>query len=312
MLFFPYKVDINLRRLPLVTILICIICSVVYYFQYKNTLLVERSAIKFCEQANKEKLFGIVVEKITPPKSVRNCAKLIYSIHVSDNPEQKIASMADDYHVFDALNFARGKTLVVNILNEQYTKFQKHAPGSMTRQLYYVPQSFSFPKMLTAAVSHSSITHLLGNLFFFFAFAASVEIIVGMFAFSLIILSLAIGTNLSYSIAMFANSDALPTLGLSGVVMGMIGLFVFLLPTARIRCLFWFLVIVRIFRIPAWILAAWFVGWDVFQLYYTQGDSNVNVVAHVSGASIGLLVGILFYRNKRPIITPSKRLRKPV
>jgi len=308
MLFFPYKVDINLRRLPLLTILICIICLVVYYFQYKNNVVVERAALKFCE-ANKEKLFGVVVDKIIPPKTVRNCAKLIYSIHISEKPEQKIASLADDYHVFDSLNFSQGKALVINILTDEYTKFRKTAPRSLTSQLYYVPQSFSVVNMITASVSHGSVTHMLGNLFFFFAFAASVEIIVGMFAFSIIILSLAIGTNLSYSAVMFANTDALPTLGLSGVVMGMIGLFVFLLPTARIRCFFWFLVIVRIFRIPAWILAAWYVSWDVFQLYGAQGGSNVNVVAHVSGAAIGLMVGILFYRHRRPVITASKRLR---
>lgn len=310
MLFFPYKVDINLRRLPLLTILICIICMVVYYFQYKNNFLVERAAVKFCE-VNKEKLFGVVVEKITPPKTVRNCAKLIYSIHVSDKPQQKIASLADEYHVFDSLNFAQGKALVENILSEEYGKFQKTAPRSLTSQLFYAPQSFSLLHMLSASISHGGVMHLLGNLFFFFAFAASVEIVVGMFAFSLIVVTLAIGTNLSYSAVMFANPDALPTLGLSGVVMGMIGLFVFLLPTARIRCFFWLLVIVRILRVPAWVLAAWYVSWDVFQWFYTQGESNVNVVAHVSGAVLGLLVGVVFYRNKRPTITASKRLRKP-
>lgn len=92
--------------------------------------------------------------------------------------------------------------------------------------------------------------------------------------------------------------------------MGMIGLFVFLLPTANIRCFFWFLVIVRILRIPAWFLASWYISWDVFQLYNAQSGSNTNVVAHISGAVIGLLVGIIFYRHKRPVITASKRLRK--
>ena len=174
-----------------------------------------------------------------------------------------------------------------------------------------MPRSFSLTHMITAVFSHGNVTHLLGNLFFFFAFAASVEIIVGMFAFMVIIFSLAVGTNLAYSAVMFTYNAALPTLGLSGVVMGMIGLFVFLLPTANIRCFFWFLVIIRILRIPAWFLATWYIGWDVFQLYNAPGESNVNVVAHVSGALIGLLIGVIFYRHRRPVITASKRLRKP-
>jgi membrane associated rhomboid family serine protease len=310
MLFFPYKVDVNLKRLPLLTILVCVACLLVYYFQYTNNQTIERTAIKFCE-TNKEKLFGIVVEKITSAKTARNCAKLIYSIHVNDQPEQKISSLAENYHVFDSLNFAQGQSLVNTVLSEEYAKFKKNAPQSLTAQLYYVPGSFSFVHMITAVFAHGSVAHLLGNLFFFFAFAASVEIIGGMVAFTAIILALAIGTNLSYSAVMFANTEALPTLGLSGVVMGMIGLFVFLLPTANIRCFFWFLVIVRILRIPAWFLATWYIGWDVWQLYSAQSGSNINLVAHVSGAIIGFLIGVIFYRNKRPVITPSKRLRRP-
>lgn len=309
MLFFPYKVDINLKRLPLLTILVCLICLVVYYFQYKNNLIIEKAAIQFCK-SNNEKLFGVVVEKITAAKTARNCAKLLYSIHIDHKPEQKILSLSEDYHVFDALNFAQGKALVTSILNDEYSKFKKTAPPSLTARIYYVPASFSLTHMVSAVFAHGNVTHLLGNLFFFFAFAASVEIIVGMFAFSVIILSLAIGTNVTYSAVMFANTEALPTLGLSGVVMGMIGLFVFLLPTANIRCFFWFLVIVRILRIPAWFLASWYIGWDVFQLYRATSESNINLVAHVSGAAIGLLIGVLFYRNRRPTITASKRLRK--
>jgi membrane associated rhomboid family serine protease len=213
--------------------------------------------------------------------------------------------------VFDSLNFAQGQALVVTVLKEEYEKFKKTAPESFTAKLYYVPGSFSFDHMITAVFAHGNVTHLLGNLFFFFAFAASVEIIVGMLAFTTIILTLAVGTNLSYSAVMFANMEALPTLGLSGVVMGMIGLFVFLLPTANIRCFFWFLVIVRILRIPAWFLATWYIGWDILQLYLEHSGSNINLVAHVSGAVIGFFIGVLFYRNRRPVITASKRLRNP-
>ena len=310
MLFFPYKVDINLKRLPILTILVCIVCLVVYYFQYQNNRVIERAAIKYCE-SNKEKLFGVVVEKITGERSVRNCAKLIYSIHVSEAPQFKIQSLAEDYHVFDSLNFSQGQALVVSILDEEYAKYRKTVPQSLTSQLYYTPGSLSVRNMVSAAFAHGNLSHLLGNLFFFFAFAASVEIITGLFAFSVIVLALAIGTNLAYSAVMFTNPEALPTLGLSGVVMGMIGLFVFLLPTAKIRCFFWFLVIVRIFKIPAWFLAAWYISWDVFQLYSESGGSNVNLVAHISGAMIGFLLGVIFYRNKRPVITASKRLRRP-
>lgn len=310
MLFFPYKVDINLKRIPVITIMVCLLCLAVYYYQVTNNARIEQSAVKFCEN-NDEKLFAVIVKKITGANTARNCAKLLYSIHINPKPSQRIVSLAEEYHVFDAVNFAQGKELVNNILSKEYGKFRKSVPTSLTTQLYYAPRTFSVSNMVTAAFAHGSLSHLLGNLFFFFAFAASVEIIVGFLAFSLIVLSLAVGTNLSYSLVMFSNMEALPTLGLSGVVMGMIGLFVFLIPTARIRCFFWFIIIFRILRIPAWILAMWYIGWDLYQLYVAQSGTNINLVAHVSGALIGLAIGVIFYRNNRPMITASKRLRKP-
>lgn len=93
--------------------------------------------------------------------------------------------------------------------------------------------------------------------------------------------------------------NSVPTLGLSGVVAGMIGLFAYLAPHMRIRCCAFFVFFWRTFAVPAWVLAAWFVGWDVYNLFHDKGASNVNLVAHVSGAVIGFLTGVAFFRGAR-------------
>jgi membrane associated rhomboid family serine protease len=86
--------------------------------------------------------------------------------------------------------------------------------------------------------------------------------------------------------------------GLSGVVMGMIALFVFFIPMARVKCFLWLIVIYRRFAVPAWLLATWYIGWDIYALT-KSGNPGVNLVAHVSGAAIGFLVGVVFFRAKR-------------
>jgi membrane associated rhomboid family serine protease len=91
----------------------------------------------------------------------------------------------------------------------------------------------------------------------------------------------------------------MPTIGLSGVVMGVIGLFAYLAPTARIRCVLWLLVFWRVLRVPAWILALWYVGWDVYSLMHNDGSSHVNFVAHVSGAALGYLSGLVLFRKRK-------------
>jgi membrane associated rhomboid family serine protease len=108
------------------------------------------------------------------------------------------------------------------------------------------------------------------------------------------IATVAVSTSLAYSYSVAGTADAVPTLGLSGVVMGMIGFVAVVMPTLGIRCFFWFLLFVRRFSLPSLLLAAWFVGWDIYELHTQDPDSNTNYIAHVSGAATGALIGLVF------------------
>jgi hypothetical protein len=90
----------------------------------------------------------------------------------------------------------------------------------------------------------------------------------------------------------------LPTLGLSGVVMGMLALFVYFLPHARIRMFYWFIIYVGTVGIPAWFLAAWYIGGDFYSQVSGAGG-YVNFVAHLAGAALGFLIGVAIFRQKR-------------
>lgn len=310
MLFFPYKVDLDLRRIPLMTLLVCALCISIYYQQVSRDVAISHSAMQFCKQASDDRLLLLVVEKITGERSVKRCADTLMTIHSSAHPQQMINELASNAMEFETMSFKKGSDLINEVLYDKYSEFARQAPPSITAKLMYEPRSFEITKMLSAAFAHGSVMHLLGNLFFFFAFAASVEIILGSITFIAVVVALALGTHIIYSLVLFSDPNALPTLGLSGVVMGMIALFTFLIPTARIRCFFWFFFIVRIFVIPGWILALWYIGWDVFNLYSGGGTPNVNLIAHVSGAAIGLCMGIIFFRKQRPILRSSGRIRR--
>jgi membrane associated rhomboid family serine protease len=114
-----------------------------------------------------------------------------------------------------------------------------------------------------------------------------------------VLVILALGTHTVYSLAMMHNALALPTVGLSGVVMGVIALFVYFIPHARISCILWLIVFWYRFALPAWLLATWYVGWDLYAIFTTDGKGGVNLVAHLSGAALGLLLGATFFRQKR-------------
>ena len=52
-------------------------------------------------------------------------------------------------------------------------------------------------------------------------------------------------------------------------------------------------------QLLAWILAAWYVGWDIYSLTHDDGSSHTNFVAHVSGAAIGYLGGFALFRTRK-------------
>ncbi|MDH3468793.1 MAG: rhomboid family intramembrane serine protease, partial [Gammaproteobacteria bacterium] len=172
-------------------------------------------------------------------------------------------------------------------------------PPLKTKQLWYHPGSWDPVTMLTANFAHGGWDHVIGNLVFFFAFATAVELIVGSLSFAIVVLLMSFGTSISYSLAMASASDPLPTVGLSGVVMGMMALLTYLWPTGKIRCFWWFLIRFGTVAVPAWLLALWYIGFDVYHLLSEEEMGAVNLVAHVSGALIGLLLGMTWFRRRK-------------
>ena len=299
MLFFPFRVDLNFNRIPLLTILVCLVCIFVFIKQESSFDKMQNAANKYCQQKH-ERMFWLVIEKVYGERDIEACSHVFYHIHSNKNPKQRIDELVEQADKFNSRTEVSSRIIIRGMLEEKYRDFKlSGVKTDLTTQLMYEPHSYNLVNMITAAFAHGSWDHLLGNLFFFFAFAASVEMILGMLSYVLIFATLAVGTHLSYSLAMMNVNDALPTLGLSGVVMGMIGVFVYLMPKINIRCFFWFFVIFRIVKAPAWLLAAWYVSWDIYALYFSEDQSPINFIAHLSGATIGFGLGLIFLVERK-------------
>ena len=101
------------------------------------------------------------------------------------------------------------------------------------------------------------------------------------------------------TVSALASGNHYSTLGLSGVVMGMMGAFAYLLPSGKIRCYYWFVVIFGSIAIPAWAIAIWYIGGDIYKLFTAESHGVVNVMAHVTGGVAGYLFGVIFLRSVR-------------
>jgi membrane associated rhomboid family serine protease len=168
-----------------------------------------------------------------------------------------------------------------------------------TESLLYYPQSWNPFKMLTSALAHADFMHLLGNMIFYLAFAPALEILIDnklKYIWIMVFISFAVG--ISYSLSVVIGSDVpRPSLGFSGVVMGMIGLSAYMMPKARIKVLWWYIIAAKTFYVPAWILAICYIGLEIWTMLTASDYGGVNVVAHVAGGITGYLYGYLWLKE---------------
>jgi len=294
--------DSEKNGLPIFTLFICVICAFVYWNQYSKDTQHYNAVERFCSQDLDGGSISFLRD-VSHKESGNQCGDVFASIRNSEDSKAKITELAKQARPIGIFASKEDDyNYIHNRLDELFNKYDSKVPASLTGELVYDPKNLNLIKMVTSTFSHGDIFHLLGNLLFFYIFSASVELIVGSFVYLIFIGVSTIGTSLAYSYAMIGVEGALPTLGLSGVVMSTVAALGVMMPTARIRCFFWFFVYFKVFRVSALILALWYVGWDIYEMNKFGNDSYTNYVAHVSGAGVGVLIGIFYSLFRKDIL----------
>jgi membrane associated rhomboid family serine protease len=145
----------------------------------------------------------------------------------------------------------------------------------------------------TSMFMHGSWLHIIGNMLFLWIFGNNVEDAMGrgrFLAFYLAsglaaiaaqtIVTLWLGTN---------DAAAVPTLGASGAVSGVLGAYLVLLPTARVLTL----IFVVLLEVPAFLFLGFWFGFQLweggFSLVHPQAGGGVAFFAHIGGFAFGVL-----------------------
>jgi len=297
MLLLPYSSELRLAQIPYVTLAIILLCFAVYNAQESNRYATNKAITTFCEDINQQSANSNRNKFNYMPTNFRACVYFISLMH--DLPdlenwiEYNVAIFDDQYSLNDLEKYAEYEYY-------HYEKFRITAPVSLDSQLMFAPYTQNIFSMITSAISHADWMHVIGNLIFFFAFAPALELLSGnRLKFFIFMILISISCGISYSIISIVNNSPVPTLGLSGVVMGMIGFSAYMMPYARIRTLVWFMFFIRIISIPAWILAVWYVGWDTYDLFSRTDTGGVNLIAHVAGGFSGYIFAILMFKEQR-------------
>jgi membrane associated rhomboid family serine protease len=146
---------------------------------------------------------------------------------------------------------------------------------------------------------HGGWGHLLGNALFLWVFGNNIEDVMGGGRFLLFYLLCGLGAAASH--VLVDPRSILPTVGASGAISGVMGGYLLLFPSARVRMLFIFGIFFRVIPLPAWAVLLWWFALQVLAgLPQLAGvgdlSGGVAVWAHVGGFVAGVLLVRAFIR----------------
>jgi len=152
--------------------------------------------------------------------------------------------------------------------------------------LYYglVPAAFSWVNVFTSMFLHGGFMHVAGNMLYLWIFGDNVEDRMGHGRFLVFYLLCGVAAALAQTVT--APESAIPMVGASGAIAGVMGAYFVLYPHSRVLTLIFIVFYVNIVEIPAVV----FLGfWFLMQLL-----SGVGTLAASSGAEAG---GIAFWAH---------------
>lgn len=138
---------------------------------------------------------------------------------------------------------------------------------------------------------HAGLMHIAGNLLFLWIFGDNLEEQLGHGGF----LAFYLAAGLAAAGAQIAAepSSAVPMVGASGAIAGVMGGYLLLFPRARVDIVVIFIVFFKIFTLPAWIVLGVWLAIQIFGGYATPGDGGgIAYWAHAGGFVAGAALAL--------------------
>ncbi len=156
-----------------------------------------------------------------------------------------------------------------------------------------LPPAFAAPPaaltMISSMFLHGGFMHLAGNLLYLWIFGDNIEDVLGHARF--IVFYLACGIAAALAQTAQDPASAIPMIGASGAISGVLGAYLLLFPQARVTLLLPLGFIVYTVRWPAvGVLGLWFVMQVVSSLLADPGQPGVAWLAHIGGFLAGLVL----------------------
>ncbi len=171
--------------------------------------------------------------------------------------------------------------LVKRIILEQYYVWGEIRP--------YILDGFALKGLFGYMWLHGGIFHLLGNMLFLWIFGNAVCAKIGNIRYIPAYIGLGLVAGISHLVFTGGSS-----LGASGAINGIVGMFLVLFPQNEITCYFFFFPYIRQFNVSsAWMILFW-LAFDI--LGVILGGGGVAYFAHLGGFAGGVILAVLMLK----------------
>ncbi len=162
----------------------------------------------------------------------------------------------------------------------------KSSEGRIIGQIphYETPLGVYF-NFLSSMFMHGGFMHLFGNMLFLWVFGDNLENMLGHVRYAAFYI--VCGFAAAVSQIVMDTSSVIPMLGASGAISGVLGGYLLLFPTRRVRALiFNFLT-----EVPAFVALGLWIGFQIIQGYFSSSETGgVAYAAHIGGFIAGLVL----------------------
>ena len=292
MLIVPIVEGLNWRRPPPVTIALILLNCAVFFFYQTGDAARETRAIKA--------YLGSTLPRLELPafkERLRETQPTLAPHLDRVDPAILVARMAGDEGFMRELHAER----VVTPQNPAYaqwkedrTRFEALEGQVSYRRYGFTPADPRPATWITSMFLHGDLMHLAGNMVFLFIVGVAVESALGGFWYVLLYLAGGLaGDALHYLVHPMST---IPTVGASGAISGLMGLFTVVFGLRTVNFFYWVLVFFGFKPMRGIVVLPIWIGWELLQ-FMIDRHSSIAYMEHAGGLIGGAILG--FFVLKR-------------
>lgn len=291
--------NLTVRRWPVVTVAIIVICLVAF-------ILTDNAIQKDNSGLVQVRTHILILHARFPELPMSEKSRAMVEQFKRDNPDvfRQLAS-AELQSPIDAQLLMDPEWNMQELaaqMAELCRKWDEGPKDSFLWEYAYHSERPTAKSYITAAFLHGGWLHLIMNMWFLYLVGALIEDAWGHFVYP--IFYLAAGAAAAFGHGLMHPHSVVSLVGASGAVAGLMGAFMVRFPKARIRVatILWFRL--WVFPVPAWAFLLFWVVWEVIDAFLLVGD-QVAHWAHVSGFVFGAaFAGIMRLMPLEKIVNP--------